>query len=243
MPEKYPEVPIFQTELRILHSEKTGIDYHIPIWFPPGYPESRPIYPVVYALDASAWFGMCANITLALVFDRIIPDVILVGIAYPLGEKGLYLENSRAPQFLDFLKDELIPFMESNYPVDPIDRAIWGVSAGGFFALYTLFHEPKLFTRIIAGSAFWESGCEAILGYEREFAAKQSELPVKLFLSVGSLETEQIPYFERTVDALIARNYTGLEINTKILDGEVHWTQLFPCFLSGMRWLFANQAT
>ncbi len=93
MSERYSEVSIFQSELRTLHSEKTGIDYLIPVWFPPGYPSSRSTYPVVYVLDASAWFGMCANIALALVSGSMIGEVILVGVAYQLGETAWALIN------------------------------------------------------------------------------------------------------------------------------------------------------
>lgn len=59
----------------------------------------------------------------------------------------------RAADFLSYLKNELIPFVKTIYPVDPTDRCLVGYSWGGEFTLYALLHEPDLFQRYFIGSA------------------------------------------------------------------------------------------
>jgi predicted alpha/beta superfamily hydrolase len=50
--------------------------------------------------------------------------------------------------FMQFLRRELIPFIETDYRADPSARTLLGHSMGANFALYTLFHPPDLSTGV-----------------------------------------------------------------------------------------------
>ena len=65
-----------------------------------------------------------------------------------------------AGSFLRFIRQELMPFIQSSYPVRPEEKAIAGSSFGGLFALYTLFHHPDTFNCYIIGSPSigWDEG-------------------------------------------------------------------------------------
>ena len=104
-------------------------------------------------------------------------------------------KDRRAPDFLRFLKNELIPFIESTYPADPADRCLAGYSWGGQFSIYSLFHEPDLFQKYFIGSGIWEHNLPDYLAYEEQLARQRKSLPVRAFFSVGSLEDDQVPYF------------------------------------------------
>ncbi len=94
-----------------------------------------------------------------------------------------------APAFLRFIKEELKPFIEKNYPVDPADATLIGHSFGGLFATYALFHEPGTFQRfVIASPSLWWDH-QVSLRYEKEYAAAHQDLAASVFLSVGGLET------------------------------------------------------
>ena len=54
--------------------------------------------------------------------------------------------------FMQFLRQELIPLIESDYRADRADRTLLGHSMGANFALYTLFRHPDLFQRCVAAS-------------------------------------------------------------------------------------------
>jgi len=54
-----------------------------------------------------------------------------------------------ADNFLSFLKNELIPYIDKNYPTNGINT-LYGHSYGGLFVGYALLTEPQLFTSYLA---------------------------------------------------------------------------------------------
>ena len=78
--------------------------------------------------------------------------------------------------FMQFLRQELIPLIETDYRADPSDRTLLGHSMGANFALYTLFHHPDLFQRCVAASF------DPVLDQEQAFAENNDSLPVRLHL-------------------------------------------------------------
>jgi predicted alpha/beta superfamily hydrolase len=60
-----------------------------------------------------------------------------------------------AAEFLAFLKNELIPFVDQHYPTNGV-HLIHGHSYGGLFLMYVLEHEPQLFDGyLILDPAMW----------------------------------------------------------------------------------------
>ena len=57
-----------------------------------------------------------------------------------------------AKRFLGFIREELIPFVDSNYPTNPEDRTLLGASLSGLFSVYALLQHPETFNRYVAGS-------------------------------------------------------------------------------------------
>lgn len=77
-------------------------------------------------------------------------------IATPAGEATFYI-NSRDGKlrYEDFLLQEFFPFIERHYRVRPArtNRAISGISMGGYGALHLAFAHPQLFSSVSAHSA------------------------------------------------------------------------------------------
>jgi S-formylglutathione hydrolase FrmB len=77
-------------------------------------------------------------------------------IATPDGGAGFYI-NSRdgKNRYEDFVLQEFFPFIEKRYGVAPgrANRAISGVSMGGYGALHLAFRHPQLFSSVSAHSA------------------------------------------------------------------------------------------
>jgi len=63
------------------------------------------------------------------------------------------IQSGGAPDFLQFLELELIPFIEKEYSAKSTNRIYAGFSLGGLFGLYALFQRPALFQNYIIGSA------------------------------------------------------------------------------------------
>src|SRR2546430_9234669 len=91
-------------------------------------------------------------------------------------------------KFLNFLKTELIPFMETNYRGDPARRILGGHSLGGLFTLYAMFSDPSLFWGYLAGSPAIPWDNNFTVRQEEEFAKNHKDLPVRLFFAVGGAE-------------------------------------------------------
>jgi len=58
------------------------------------------------------------------------------------------VESGGADKFLQFIKQELIPVIESEFKADPKRRILAGHSLGGLFTAFALFEEPGLFRKL-----------------------------------------------------------------------------------------------
>src|SRR5580700_10582813 len=77
-------------------------------------------------------------------------------IATPDGGAGFYIDSRDGKnRYEDFLLQEFFPFIEKRYRVSPgrANRAISGVSMGGYGALHLAFRHPQLFGAVSAHSA------------------------------------------------------------------------------------------
>ena len=121
-------------------------------------------------------------------------------------------------QFLQFLQQELMPYVESNYRIDSTDRTLWGYSFGAIFALYALFQSPELFKRYILVDGFHER----FFGIEQLYATQHTNLPAKLFVAappLGEFGSDLSKFF----DTLKGRNYTRLELDYAQLNDIGHF--------------------
>jgi uncharacterized protein len=98
--------------------------------------------------------------------------------------------NGDAAGFHLFIRDELIPFIETEYRADPAKRILVGHSYGGLFALFGLLQAPNLFETLIVGSPTLSYGNHLMFEQEEAFAKAYKRLPVRIFLFVGELEED-----------------------------------------------------
>lgn len=249
-------VTLPNSEIRQLKSTATGRDYDIYIRLPDEYaPGNGKKYPVIYVLDGQWDFKLLDSIYGGLLYDGFVPEMIIVGITYS-GDNPDY-ETLRAmdytpvrdtffpnsgdgPKFLAFLEEQLLPYIESNYPVDASQRVLMGSSFGGTFTLYALFSEPTLFWGYIAGSPVVTFGDRFAFEQEADYASSHEALPARLFLSVGEREELAGPVQE-FVQVLAERNYTGLEMETRIIEGERHASNKPESYNRGLRFIFQGE--
>ena len=139
------------------------------------------------------------------------------------GRTDLGVTSGGAADFLRFIQNELIPFVELNYRVSAKERTLMGYSLGGLFTLYALFQSPETFRRYFAGSPSigWDKG--VLFQYEKQYADAHSDLPVRLFLTAGALESEStINNLKELEDLLQSHHYPGLELERHIFENETH---------------------
>lgn len=249
----YPEVRIPRSEIRQLHSSETGRDYDLYIRVPDDYEKYPKVkYPVLYMLDAQWDFKMMDSIYGSLKYDGLVPEMVIVGISYS-GEKPDYetlramdytpvntnnvVGSGDAPKFLAFLKDTVIPFVESNYQVRPTERVLMGHSYGGLFTLYALFTDPSLFNGYVSGSPVTVYGGNFSFKQEEAYFEQHKDLPTRLYIFVGGEESLLYPV-NQFVDVLKSRNYEGLKLETRVLEGEGHSSSKTEGYNRGLRFVF-----
>jgi predicted alpha/beta superfamily hydrolase len=155
------------------------------------------------------------------------------------GRDDIIIETGTAEQFLVFIKDELIPFIESNYRVSDKDRALHGTSLGGLFTIYAFFQEPALFQRYIAGSPSINWNESYMYSLEEEYANTHKDLPVRLYMYVGGLETDKYKsHHKKLSDLLISRTYPNLELKAPVFENETHGTSLSASLGQGLKYIY-----
>lgn len=159
-----------------------------------------------------------------------------------VGILDIDIETGGAPQFLDFIRKELFPFVESNYRIDTNQRMLSGYSAGGLFGLYTLFRDPNMFSRYFIGSPSITTFNDSMtFVYEINYANTHNDLRANVFMSVGQWEEENSVSMSKIADLLRSRNYQNLNLETVIFENESHAT-CYPAAISrGLIELFGNK--
>jgi uncharacterized protein len=245
----FPAATLFNTHVRTLTSSRGEIDYEIGIWLPENYASGQTIYPVLYLLDGNVNFGMATDLTPILREDNEIPELIIVGISYPIKSYADWLkyrlrdysptriprpeETGGASQFLEFVETQLIPFIDAQYRTNSTDRTLFGYSLGGTFVVYTFLKRPALFQRYVAGSPALNYDESVLFQYEAELAQSRSALPARLAMLVGEFDDFRRDV-ERFSTLLQSRNYEGLQFKTFVLDGETHASGVASAYIRGL---------
>lgn len=258
---RYPRATIPDTEVRTVHSAIVDEDFQISVALPEGYAASDTSYPVLYLADADILFAATTQIIRLMRLREELPKMLLVGIGYGVEDTGEWRNRRRrdltpthvrdevgrhsggAADFLRFIREELMPFVDENYRTSS-DNALGGGSLGGLFALYALFHAPDAFQRyiVVSPSIWWDD--RVTLQYEAEYAATNTDLPVTIFMSAGRLEeppdseSRMISNAEDLANRLRGRNYSSLRLETIVFDDETHVSGVPAAISRGLRAIY-----
>lgn len=163
-------------------------------------------YPVLYLLDGETQLGGMAAVLSYYMYSHA-PEMIVVAIAngmhrdrdltvskvetvngWPMAESG------GADRFLDFMADELIPYIDATYPTTSY-RTLVGHSYGGLFTVNTLLQRPDLFSTYIAMDPSLGWDYPLMMDRAREAFANQDFTGKTLFMSIAN----EIPRFSDTM--------------------------------------------
>ena len=244
----YPPVSIKNSHSIELKSSINDTLYSIYVLLPDGYHEKTDTtYPVLYTVDAQWDFSLLTGMLGGLAGAHLIPPMILVGITVPeVGDYAFrerdYVSTEGSAEFLSFLSQDLVPFIEKTYRADSTDRLLIGTSYGGSFVFYTLFHQPDLFHRYLAGSSSLWAGDEMAFSYEERFAKNNTSLDAKLFMAVGEYENpNMVGTHNRMVEIFEKRQYKGFELSHMTVAEELHNSIKPEAYSRGLRALYAQK--
>lgn len=241
--QKYPPVAIPGSHSRYITSSiVTGQEYELQIMLPAGYEGSTKKYPVVYLMDSQWDFPLVSCIYGEQYYDGFIPEIIVVGVTWG-GGKVLrtrdYVPGATggADKFLDFMKTELFPFIESNYRAESDNRTLAGCSLGGLLTLYTLFTHTDMFAGFVAASPALAWDNEALRKHEEAFSKKQPAKPVRVYMTVGDVETER-GRFEKFAETMKNRDYKNVRLKYKVLENTGHSGTKSETYSRGLQYVF-----
>ncbi len=187
--------PIVIGESFSIHSSVLGEDRPLLVYTPAGYDGSGATYPVMYLLDGDVHFHHTTGIIDFLARNGHMPQMIVVAVPNTDRTRDLtpvtttdtanrFPTAGGAENFLSFLVDELVPYVDGNYRTAPYSILV-GHSFGGLFAVYALLERPDAFDAYvsISPSLWWNDG--AMIAEAEAFFADNADTNGFLFMTMG----------------------------------------------------------
>ncbi|WP_299677432.1 alpha/beta hydrolase-fold protein [uncultured Dokdonia sp.] len=142
----------------------------------------------------------------------------------------------QASNHLDFIRNDVIAYVESHYRTDPNNRTYFGYSLGGVFGAYVLLTQPETFKNYILGSAALNGDIPYFTELASKTAQKNSHLNANVFISYGNLEVEASEHIEKFITLLKNKNDKTLSVLPIIIEGN-HQTAFPRTGVRSVAWL------
>lgn len=151
-----------------------------------------------------------------------------------------------ADKFRTFMADQVVPYVQANFPVSE-DRTFIGHSYGGLFGTYVMLTTPALFKRyvIVSPSLWFDNGL--MLKVETKEAAQRG-MQADAYFAIGSRETQattgapmvdQLKQFTKTLQA---QRIGGLRVTLDVREGETHESVFPGAVTRGLETVFRDVA-
>ena len=178
-----------------IKSQVLNEDRNIFVYTPFGYNVTVDRYSVLYVLDGEGNFFFSAAVVNFLSRNGRMPRTIVIGIPntnrmrdFTPSVDEQTPNSGGANNFLTFLDEELIPYVDQNYRTRPF-KILCGHSLCGMFSIYTLFTKPKLFNAFIAISPYLMYDNEYVIEKAALELEKQSIYDNYLYITLGNEPT------------------------------------------------------
>lgn len=196
-------------------------------------------YPVIYVLDGSAEDGQTADKIETLSDERVIPEVIVVGIPnmgsesrdrdmtppfMRLDVENPESKNGHADKFLEFLEKEAMSFISTRYRTSGYNM-FSGKSRGGLLVWYSLLTKPNLFqARFAYSPALWREE-NLIVNRAKQFLTDNDSLQTFIYMSLGDEENDKMKSgFDAMTEVLEQKSTKGLAWFSEYTPGANHNT-------------------
>lgn len=241
-------------------SKINGRTYRIMVATPASSPAGIN-HPVLYVLDGNQYFGTASEaVRLQSHFNAdLVRPAIVVGVGYQTDdlstvarERALDLTPSLSkdpkrsgqygggPVFARVLEEEIKPFVNARFSVDPLQQTIWGHSFGGLFVLHTMLTNPTAYsTYILSSPSIWWNDREP-LNAEQDFSLRVQSGELRMKVLITSAANEQyrgpdpvrlaraasrlVDNASELADRLSRVSPKTLLVERVIFDGEIHNT-------------------
>ncbi|BCJ85093.1 alpha/beta hydrolase [Effusibacillus dendaii] len=171
-----------------IESQELNRTIDLRIYLPPGFNELAS-YPILYTQDGQDFFmyGRIATLAQQLILEEGVSPFLIVGVYVDRSQRTEeYRTNgSRNAAYRRFFLDELIPAIESRYPVPAfgLQRILAGDSLGGTVSLDIALDQPDWFQGVISLSGAFFPETQTRIRETSPFP------PIRLYMLVGEQET------------------------------------------------------
>lgn len=233
-----------------IHSDVLEEEREILIYLPQGYERDQEKYPVLYLLDGEWHFIHTSGIVQFLASPRIekAPKMLVVAVVNtsrgrdfsPSTWPGYKTYTGGADNFIRFLYNDLIPFIDKNYRTQST-KILAGHSLAGTFTLYAFLTQPEIFDAYIALSPclFWHD--RFMLKRSEAFISKHKDPDKNLYIAheyTGGVEASTMREF---VDLLQAKAPHSLRWTSLLMDQETHFTYVHKAIYDGLEFIFSTE--
>lgn len=239
--------PITVGESVIFDSKQLASTIKLSIAIPESYrQDSTHRYPVLYLLDGHYLFlPVVGNLRYLSAFVEA-PEMLVVAL-YPTQKalnftpsvgQDMSVDTGGAAQFLAFMTEELIPYVEQHYPADRY-RVLLGHSISGLFSYWVLNTRPDLFGAYVAisPSLWWDD--EMVVALSKEVGLQRSRgLQKSLYLNLANEPGKMQEAYVNTVRHLRHHAPDSLRWQAERLPHETHASSPLPSSVRALRWLF-----
>lgn len=227
-------------------SEVLGEKRTLHIYTPPGYADGWESYPVLYLLDGKGNFHHTTGIVDFMARNELIPKMIVVGVVNTdrtrdltpsSGDMGGKQTGGGGDNFLKFLSDELIPWVDTEYGTRPY-RVLVGHSFGGLFSMHALTTRPDLFQGIIAisPSMYWDDNYPVRAVTDWLNTKPQTDNTV--YITMGNEGGETLGGAKKVAEMLASRAPQGMRSKFVHMPLESHGSVPHRSTYDGLEFLF-----
>ncbi|SNR74205.1 Predicted hydrolase of the alpha/beta superfamily [Maribacter sedimenticola] len=143
--------------------------------------------------------------------------------------------------FLDFLENQVIEFVEKQYPNLNKRRGLLGHSFGGLFGFYTLQNRPELFQDLLLISASLSWNSSELVVKENFSKLKESKSKIKLYHSYGDKEIKGIRTSNNGVNNILTElELENLNYKFEPVKNANHHSVLSRAIYDGLLYLYKN---
>ncbi len=215
------DVAEFISEIKI-YDEELNSNYIVHITLPPDYNKNN-LYPMFMMTDGIWRLSDHAEL-LPLMVNHEIEDIILVSIGYDyeidaedvqVRMREFVTDNTK---FLEFITNNLSPYLSEIYSIDFSKSTLSGHSLGGLFTHYAAFtsdayENQPFYYYLISSPSLWMSTVNRYnLAYEAEYFNKNEVLDKNIYVTTGGAEEKEIlTYTKEFISRCDNYNITQIE--------------------------------
>lgn len=216
------------------------------IYVPEEAGNERQRYPVILVLDGEYTFLHTVSAANFLAANGKMPAAIVVGVCSEKRLTDFTPQLSTTPRegldasggadkFLEFLAEELLPYLDKNYPTQPF-HVLMGHSLGGLFAMHAMIHRPELYSGIITlePALWWDD--RSMIGRVEEYFEQHPQHKGRLIM----VEATSVEGWRNDWAKLAPHAPRGLYWEMVDIPGESHEGMAFRGRYEGLKALFKH---